>query len=235
MSHFYSNFWEILKIDDHLESSGPQTRKEFFFPTEKRSIGSLFSVSRWTRSPNRPFGLIDLLLKLPKSEFGFKELKPRFPAGIALKREFGFIDRFPIGLRRPGMALKREFGFIDLVNRLPDKAPKSEFGFSTFFFPRTAKNVGLSSGLARFKAIMSWNHETYVEQSNIKILKLNQAHDTGVNWDKIGWRSIFLTSWSSSSALLRGAPARRRIGRMKHTLSIIWCVVWWEKKAILKV
>merc|ERR1719234_3086557 len=136
----------------HLESSGPQTRNEFFFPTEKRSVGSLFSVSRCIRSPKRPFGLIDLLLKLPKSEFGFRELKPPlFPAGIALKREFGFIDDlFPIGLRRPGMELKREFGFID---RLPDKEPKSELGFSTFFFPRTAKNVGPSSGLARFKAI----------------------------------------------------------------------------------
>ena len=39
----------------------------------------------------------------------------------------------------------------------------------------------------------------------------------------------FLTSWSSSSALLRGAPTRRRIGRTRHTLSIIWCV-WWKKK-----
>ena len=33
----------------------------------------------------------------------------------------------------------------------------------------------------------------------------------------------FLTSWSSSSALLGGTPARRRIGRRRHTLSIIWC------------
>ena len=90
-------------------------RREFFFPTEKRSIGS-FSLSRWTRSPNRPFGLIDLLLKLPKRELGFRELKPRFPeAGIALKSEFGFIDRFPIRDRRPGIALNKEFGFIDLV------------------------------------------------------------------------------------------------------------------------
>ena len=115
--------------------------------------------------------MIDLLLKLPKSEFGFKELKPRFPAGIALKREFGFIDRFPIGLRRPGMALKREFGFIDLVNRLPEKAPNREFGLRTFFFPRTAKNVWLSSGFARFRAIMSWNHETYVEQKRMALQK----------------------------------------------------------------
>merc|ERR1719500_1023056 len=140
----------------HLVSSGPQTRKEFFFPTEKRSIGS---ASRCTRSPNKPFGLIDL---------------------------------FPIGDRRPGMALNREFGFIDLVNRLPEKAPNREFGLRTVFLPRTAKNVGLSSGLARFRAIMSWNHDT---------------------------------SWSSSSAPLRGAPATRRMGRRRlHTLSIIWCV-----------
>ena len=146
----------------HLVSSGPQTRKEFFLPTEKRSIGS---VSRCTRSPNKPFGLIDLLLKLPKSEFGLRELKPPlFPAGIALNREFGFIERFPIGDRRPGIALNKEFGFIDLVKRLPERAPKRELGLRTFFFPRTAKNVGLSSGLARFKAIMSWNHDTYVEQ-----------------------------------------------------------------------
>ena len=97
-------------------------RSEFFFPTEKRSIGS-FSLSRCTRSPNRPFGLIDLLLKLPKREFGLRELKPRFPdAGIALNNEFGFIDRFPIRDRRPGMALNKEFGFIDLVNNyLPNK------------------------------------------------------------------------------------------------------------------
>ena len=146
----------------HLVSSGPQTRKEFFLPTEKRSIGS---VSRCTRSPNKPFGLIDLLLKLPKSELGLREVKPPlFPAGIALKREFGFIERFPIGDLRPGIALNKEFGFIDLVNRLPERAPKRELGLRTFFFPRTAKNVGLSSGLARFKAIMSWNHDTYVEQ-----------------------------------------------------------------------
>ena len=156
---------------EHLVSSGPQTRNEFFFPTEKRSIGS---ASLCTRRPNKPFGLIDLLLKLPKSEFGLSiELKPRFPPGdgIVLNREFGFIDRFPIGDRRPGMALNKEFGFIDLVNRLPEKAPNREFGLRTFFFPRTAKNVGLSSGFARFRAIMSWNHETYVEQKRIILQK----------------------------------------------------------------
>ena len=155
ISQFSGKSWQ----NEHLVSSGPQTRNEFFFPTEKRSIGS---SSRCTRSPNKPFGLIDLLLKLPKSEFGFNiELKPRFPvAGIVLNREFGFIDRFPIRDRRPGMALNKEFGFIDLVNRLPEKAPKRELGLRTFFFPRTAKNVGLSSGFALFRAIMSWNHDT---------------------------------------------------------------------------
>ena len=156
-------------------SSGPQTRKESFFPTEKRSIGS---ASLCTRSPNKPFGLIDLLLKLPKSEFGLSiELKARFPDGIVLNRELGFIDRFPIGDRRPGMALNREFGFIDLVNLLPEKAPNREFGLRTFFLPRTAKNVGLSSGLARFRAIMSWNHDTYVEQSK-KAWTSNKARGT---------------------------------------------------------
>ena len=116
----------------HLVSSGPQIRSEFFFPTEKRSIGS-FSLSRCTRSPKRPFGLIDLLLKLPKRELGFRELKPRFPdAGIALNREFGFIDRFPIRDRRPGMALNKEFGFIDLVN---SKVTNKIISVSTIGFP----------------------------------------------------------------------------------------------------
>merc|ERR1711962_274470 len=138
-----------------VSSSGSS---KLFLPTP--NIGS-FSLSRCTRSPNRPFGLIDLLLKLPKRELGLRELKPRFPdAGIALNSEFGFIDRFPIRDRRPGMALNKEFGFIDLVKRLPDKAPKRELGLRTFFLPRTAKKVGLSSGFARLNAIMSWNHET---------------------------------------------------------------------------
>merc|ERR1712012_810912 len=117
------NIFGMLHLT-HLVSSGAQKRSEFFFPTEKRSVGS-FSLSRWTRRPNRPFGLIDLFLKLPKRELGFRELKPCFPdAGMALNSEFGFIDRFPIKDRRPGMALNKELGFIDLVNRLPDKAPK---------------------------------------------------------------------------------------------------------------